>query len=402
MAELETAFDGLMYRALIQPLRDADTTLFLQRFLQRPQEQFEALVARIKSLSDTDSPDTIPAALLTYLKDHVGFTSELDAITSRLDTVALRRLIALAVRMWKQKGTSAGLLDLIRLLTGKSAVYYDWFHYRNILGESLIGEEQLGSDNWLIGGEFTRLDEYTSHIRLMDDGTLDTTLLLDLIDLVRPQGERIEVAVLDFLDLFDADLSRWDIVGGPAIDPTTSTLLLPPSATAAPVLPIWGDAPEDQTDYTSIHKFTLGDAANVHTVRWYFRDLVTNHYRLVIAADNTLKLYHTIGGVAILLETIDLALLGVVIVAGTEYKVRIDTVSSLGTNNLIRVYIDATRVLDWTQAEPAETATGILRFDGDVANVADNVIDNVEIYRPPLRWAMVGPDGRTMTDSFTA
>ena len=153
MAKINPNFQHDIYKFLHKPLRDIDKkegNQFLERFLIGKQNDFEAMQARIKTLSTLNDPATIRADLLVYLKDIVGFTSELNNITQDLSENDLRKLISLAVALWKQKGTEPGYSNIIRLFVGKTARIFNWFDFRFIVGEKAFGEEQLGADSWLI------------------------------------------------------------------------------------------------------------------------------------------------------------------------------------------------------------------------------------------------------------
>lgn len=153
MAKQDPNFQHDIYKFIHKPLRDIDRKdgkLFLERFLIGAQIEFEAMQARIKTLETLRDPAKIRADLLQYLKDHVGFTSELNNITNDLSENDLRKLISLAVALWKQKGIEPGYSNIVRLFVGKSARIFNWFDFRFIVGEKAFGEEQLGEDSWFI------------------------------------------------------------------------------------------------------------------------------------------------------------------------------------------------------------------------------------------------------------
>lgn len=143
-----------MFRFLHKPIRDLDRREgenFVERFLMGPQFIFEQTNKKIQNdLKTLYNPATIRADLLQYLKDQVGFTKELNNITNSLSTNDLRKLITLAVALWKQKGTEPGYINIVRLFTGKSARVFNWFDFRWIVGETQFGESQLGDDPFLI------------------------------------------------------------------------------------------------------------------------------------------------------------------------------------------------------------------------------------------------------------
>lgn len=153
MAKIDPKFQHEVYKFLHKPLRDIDRDkgdLFLERFLVGVQSEFEQMQDRVGQLKTLNNPATIRSDLLKFLKDQVGFTKDLNNITNNLDENDLRKLITLAVALWKQKGTEPGYENIIRLFVGKSARIFNWFDFRFIVGEKAFGEEQLGADSWFI------------------------------------------------------------------------------------------------------------------------------------------------------------------------------------------------------------------------------------------------------------
>lgn len=144
-------FPHEMYRFLHKPLRVEDKIngkLFLERYVFAFQRQFESVIDRIDKLPQLYDPALTPQP--RFLKDIVGLTSELDKITNDISEQDLRKLISLAVALWKEKGLEVGYKDIIRLFTGKNSRVYNWFDFRYIVGEQGLSQEELGEDSWLI------------------------------------------------------------------------------------------------------------------------------------------------------------------------------------------------------------------------------------------------------------
>lgn len=74
------------------------------------------------------------------MKDHVGFTKELNNITQDLTEADLRKLISVGIPIWNEKGTEPGYQDIVRIFTGKSVRVFNWFDFRLIVGEKAFGE----------------------------------------------------------------------------------------------------------------------------------------------------------------------------------------------------------------------------------------------------------------------
>ena len=151
MAKIDENFPHDMFRFLHKPLRDGDkkTFNFLERFLLGPQTLWEQKIdAKLNTLIDLLDPAKTPQPRL--LKDHVGFTKELDSIISGVSDDDLRKIISLAVALWKRKGLEVGYKDIIRVFTGANVRIFNWFDFRFIIGEQQFGEAQLGQDSWFI------------------------------------------------------------------------------------------------------------------------------------------------------------------------------------------------------------------------------------------------------------
>ena len=413
----------LIFDALIKPVRDADRDLgvadpdegardMLDRYLIGPQTIHERTRATILSLKQQVDPIQTRADLLQYLKDIVGFTLELDHVTSRLSETQLRRLIRVAVALWKQRYTKRGLVNAIRILTGRTPYVTDWFGFRFLLGEAQIGEEQLvaGGDSWIIGGATTDYDEFWSNIRVMDDGSLDELLLIDICRLMRGGSERMEVFLSDFIERFDADKVRWNQIGVTVwnLDIVNQLAVFPAGAEAEAIVPIVPVA--SLSTYVAITKFTLGTGGQA-ILRWYVNVAADTYYYVHLQeAVPQLRFIQVIGGVPTTLVTINnLALTP--LFEDVPYKLRVQTINESG-QNLIRIYIDNELVVptsgsDYTDAAGGRPSAGVIRLASD-AGGGDVTFDNVEVFRLPGRYATIEigsldePDGEVtfQTDNF--
>ena len=151
MAKVDQNFRHEMYKFLHRPIRDRDQQegrQFVERYMLAPQRQFEQAFLNLQKLFTLWVPETTPQP--RFLKDIVGFTKELDNITDDITDQDLRKLIALAVALWKEKGLDLGYEDIIRLFTGSATRVLDWFCFRFIVDEQAFGEEQGANDPWFI------------------------------------------------------------------------------------------------------------------------------------------------------------------------------------------------------------------------------------------------------------
>lgn len=151
MSKVDQNFPHEIYKFIHKPIRVEDQLAgrqFLERYIFAFQRQFEQLIDNINRLPQLYDPALTPQPRL--LKDIVGFTSELDKITNDISDADLRKLISLAVALWKEKGLEVGYKDIIRLFTGKNSRVFNWFDFRYIVGEQGLSQEELGEDSWFI------------------------------------------------------------------------------------------------------------------------------------------------------------------------------------------------------------------------------------------------------------
>lgn len=204
-----------MYNFLAEPIRYKDSQegqLFVQRLLEGAQTIWSEDQQRIFSIKDLWSITDCPDDYLKYLKRIIGWTTDLDSITNNLSPKALRRLIAATAPLWKSRSTENSIVDVLNIIAGNYSRVWNWFDYRWILGETAFEEQHQGRDAWLVDMPGTG-EEYWSTIRLIDPGVANRQLIKDVVNLMRPTGERYEIIYLHFLDIFDidGDTSRWEI-----------------------------------------------------------------------------------------------------------------------------------------------------------------------------------------------
>lgn len=149
---VEPIFKQEIFKFLHKPIRDADKkTTLVERFLQGPQSVWDdTLTPKREALIELTDPTKCPTEALQYLKPIVGFTSELNNITDNLSENDLRKLILLAIPLWKQKGLEVGYSNILRLLIGVTSRIHNWFKFRKLIGVAALGDELLEDDEWFI------------------------------------------------------------------------------------------------------------------------------------------------------------------------------------------------------------------------------------------------------------
>jgi len=142
-----------IYSYLIHSVRELDQRdgeELILRWLAAAQSEFEDTYERILSILTFPDPENCPAEALQYLKWIVGLTAKLAELTENLAEADLRRLISIAARMWKLKGTEKGLANTLRAITTYEVRVLNWFFFRIIVGEAELGREELNVDPWLL------------------------------------------------------------------------------------------------------------------------------------------------------------------------------------------------------------------------------------------------------------
>ena len=191
---------------------------FLRRWLLGPQNVWETIDAKLNEVPKLWSVTECPDEYLKFLKWIVGWTPELDNITSQLGFDELRRLISISGRLWKQRGTESTIIDVMFFATSARCRIWNWFDFRWVLGVNAFDETRESESSWLlplpdpsVWGVGSRKPERTSVLRIVDDGALNRTLVLNLLRLMRGNGERWEVVYLSLLDLFiiAGDDTQW-------------------------------------------------------------------------------------------------------------------------------------------------------------------------------------------------
>lgn len=367
-----------LYKMIIEPLRNE----LLQQFLERPEYWRDQIQTKIAEVTTYLDPRLTPDEFLKYLKDLVGWTDE-TGITSSLSPRELRKLIRLALPIWRQKGTELGLVNLARLLTGKNVIYANWFYFRWILGETGLWEEQAGSDPWILGGDLTDYDEYWSNIRVMDSPDLDHDLLENVVGIERPSNERLELVYLDMLDWFNEDLRYWSsqVVGKEGyIDTATNRLVIPGTGRELIVVP-WMSAWQWFVSIVSARRPVAPSTADIYRLRFYVQDAL-NCY-VVQLKPGGVDLISRVAGVEVTLASSTKSFFA------DQYKLRIETFDVGGGSVKVRVYVDVELEIEHTIAVPAFTSGGIEIENSNAVN--DIEADNVEVWEKPLEYVVIGP-----------
>ena len=193
-----------------------------QRFLRgvlEPVAWIEALqnvqAQRLPNLLD---PEQVPDELVPYLAALVGLGTDLPAVYT-LSTDQLRRLIPVAIALWKRKGTRGSWREVILFLEGARSLIFDWFELRTTDG-SALEEVLIPSPSTAPGGAYD-YPEYVSDVWVMDTtgAGLDFDLLARWLAVVLPSNERINLYEAIFVEDLRVGTVLWDIEDLGALPP---------------------------------------------------------------------------------------------------------------------------------------------------------------------------------------
>lgn len=380
-----------MYNFLLRPIRHADEqqgNLFLKRYFDGPQAVWETTQSTIFALKDLWSVTDCPDELLQYLKNIVGWTKEpiTKRITDALTPAELRRLIAISVPYWQTRGPEDAIINILGAITGQRSRIWNWFDFRWVLDETETGDDHQGRDPWIIELPEDGDDEYRSNVRIVDPvlpTPIDRDLVVNVLKLSRPIGERIEVSFIDFLDRFlvVGDFEQWTLAAGTAIVVADGLLQLSDTA-------LLEEAAINTTEIANATNWASGILAYARMTADTAGDIglrvlrvdALNFYEArfdvgSFPAPATVTLRKMVAGVPTVLGSV--ALLQAVEL-GEFVGLRV-SVEPTGVTNKIVVSIDGDAVIDITDPDLTQGAASVFHFSG-----GDLSVDEVEIFETPL------------------
>lgn len=203
-----------IYNFLIEEIRKLDQQdgdRFVERYLIGPQTIWETNSEILQTIPNIWSITECPNRLLQYLKNIVGWTSDLDYITDELDYDTLRRLISVSINLWKNRGPEDTINDIIYFTFNSRNRIWNWFDFRWVLDETQLGEDHQGLDPWIIDLPDPEVSgtENVSNLRVVEP---ESKIALEgIVELMRALNEVIEITYLKFLDQFliEGDLTQW-------------------------------------------------------------------------------------------------------------------------------------------------------------------------------------------------
>ena len=377
-----------MYNFLLYSIRQADSTregaFFVKRLFEGPQAVWQKTHDKIFSIKNLWSITKCPDEALKFLKWIVGWTSELDYVTDELDNDTLRKLIATSVPLWRKRGIEETTLDILTIVANARCLIWNWFDYRWIIDETEFGENHQGRDSWIIDnpGE-PDFGEYYSTLRIVDDSTLNRTLVKNIVKLMRPCGERMEIAYIDFLDRFlvEGDTSQWDTPSGSSVVAENGHGVLDDSAYQLAVVTT-GDSAV-WTRYVFYCRIKGIGTGNSYGVVFYYLD-VDNYYELVLNIDsvsNDYVLNKVVGGSSTLVTS---GTISQKILDDVWYGVRIHIDVESGSNR-IKLYIDGSEIFNILDSSTLDSGT--IGFFSSASTTSE--LDECELFQLPLVTELV-------------
>lgn len=390
----DPSFPYDMFRYLIKPMRDGDTSGVLERYIAGPQSIFEETHANALATLDLANIDSAPDWALDYLLWIAGWTPDLSFITSGLDATAKRKLIRLSAELWKGKGTEAGIRETIRLFTGRDAVCWSWFYLRMELDKSGLWHKGIGGiDPWLVGSTYGDRDQYLSIVWISDEDDPPKQLIRDLAELHRPLGEAIAIHYAGFVDDFQAGVGKWVTVLGDARSWDSDSrrmVLAGGSITHANVAGV-----EDWDTFTVTASVRLS-AENQQfqlAVRWN-GELGAGMNLYSIAVDNgakTVTLLKVTGAGDVTLGSAAIVALPV----SDPVAIVVHSIRKSATELLIVVFLDGVLRLGVTIGLADEYSPGLFAFYPAGSDTL--YVDNVIAYQHPVHVDVVEQGSRTVS-----
>ena len=184
--------------------RRADTTGDLARFIACLQEVVDLLLAEIDRFPNLFDLERAPEPFLDLILQDLGNPFAFD-----LDTLAKRRLAAVLVEMYQQKGTAVGVRNAVRFFLG-----VDVEAITPLAGSALVLGESLLDDDWELGpsDRFARYAFDVRVTRVLTDA--ERRRLRVLVDYLKPAHTHfvhlLEPAPLPVADHWELGLSDLD------------------------------------------------------------------------------------------------------------------------------------------------------------------------------------------------
>jgi len=225
-----------------------------------------------------------------------------------------------------------------------------------------------------------QLDEFFSDVRVVDEGDLNRTLTLRILNLMRPVSERLRVIYIRFFE--DFAFGKGNLTSqvlGSFIDTVTEELVLPPSAIE--ICDSVGNA--DFEDYVLQVRAKIVSGTRF-AVRFLVQDS-SNYYQFVMRSDTqTFELYKVVAGVPTALA----APVPAQIFNETYYVLSVIVDLNDVTNEvLLRCYQDRNSIFEVVDTTFTKGTWGVESGAGST-----NRLSEIEMFLMPLEFDIIEPN----------
>lgn len=314
----------------------------------------ELLATRAERLAQLLDPTEAPDDTVRHLGGLVGLGTDLGAANAA--TVAqLRKLIPVAVELWKRKGTIPSWRAASASLVGSRSVILTWFYFRTVEGSSAMVHTIPGVG---LAGGFYGTPEYVADLWVQDpDGTADLTILARFLDELRPANERINLYRCYHLDDGGAGAAQWAGSGSGSwsYDAEAWELSTVDSYELAQDLDGYELAPWDAWGVAPGYLATLRLAVTGQAVVRVFRSSTAlGWWFLLNQAAGSVSLYRRIAGVDTLITTVARPL-----AAGFPYRWTAEVLPNAAlTATTVRLWWEGAKLIEVVDATAGRPASG--------------------------------------------
>lgn len=340
---------------------DAETRDFLVRLLTGTTVVETFLRSRRNALPVLLDPETIPAYALPALAASVGW-SQRDPYIAELTDDQLRRLAAVAFRLWRERGTEASWVGLLGVLVGRFVLTRSWFDRRAYTGTWGCPDLVPGLGTEIPGAGPYSHPETVSDVWIEDPSDeVDLQLAAGLIERFRPGCERINVYRAWWVDSGRRGPGKWTTageIGQFSFDEAAGILTSTGTAFIARV----GDESEDAwTNYVADLRLRITDGSAARIMVSLALDDLTGLAIDLDHGDQEVRLSSWAGEVETALTSVAWS-----IAADTWLRWRV-TFEHVGASSRIRVYYEGYLVLEYVDGSGhASGAVGWRAVGGSV------------------------------------
>lgn len=336
------------------------------------------LDARTRKLSNLLDPSTCPDTVVAHLAAIVGVGLDLGAANAA-STAELRKLIPVAVSLWKVKGTRWSWRSICAALAGSRALILDWFYLRTVTGNPARVHVLPGP-----GGAVGSSYDYPEHVTDLwihdPDGNAPIALLARFLDVLRGVGERINLRAANMVDDLGAGAAKWTGSGAGSSSYDAATWEL--STLGIYELEADLDGLEDTwSDYRATFRLRV-TAAGV--LRFYYESAALHYHVAIDQVANTVELFRVIGGVPTSVGVASTSIVG-----AFDYMWSVEVWEAAGT--VIKVIKDGLVLIQITDNTVGRPAQGPVRFGG-TAGPSNYTLSAFLLWERGITTTRVGPN----------